>query len=171
MPKALDITNQKFGKLTALQRMPSQAGKTYWLCQCECGNQPIVQTSHLRDGRTKSCGHCPKEAKMHPVVAYRKRIKMALVESFGHKCAACGLVDDYILYDFHHLIPEEKAFGIANASTTRSRQAYADEAKKCVMLCSNCHRKIENGLISNDDLNVITFDEEKYYQTLEDLTK
>ena len=170
MPKALDITNQKFGKLTALKKMPSQAGKTYWLCKCECGNEKIVQTGHLKTGAIQTCGNCPKEnKKSQNVIAFRKRVKIALVQAFGGKCACCGLEDNPVIYDFHHLIPEEKEFGIANASTTRSRQAYADEAKKCVLLCANCHRKIENGLITNEDLTIIPFDEEVYYQTLEDL--
>ena len=32
MPKALDITNQRFGKLVAISKVPSKNGKTYWLC-------------------------------------------------------------------------------------------------------------------------------------------
>lgn len=42
MPKAIDITNQKFGKLTAIQKSESRGGKTYWLCKCECGNEKEV---------------------------------------------------------------------------------------------------------------------------------
>ena len=42
MPKALDLTKQKFGKLTAIKKEKSQGGKTYWLCECECGQQKIV---------------------------------------------------------------------------------------------------------------------------------
>lgn len=56
MPKALDLTGQKFGKLTVISKSPSRNGKTYWLCQCECGTQKEVQTSHLRSGTIKSCG-------------------------------------------------------------------------------------------------------------------
>ena len=93
------------------------------------------------------------------------------MEAFGHKCAYCGLEDEPCVYDFHHLNPAEKSFGISNASTTRSRQAYADEAKKCVLLCSNCHRKIENKLISEEDLKITSFDEQKYYITLKELLK
>jgi hypothetical protein len=54
-------------------------------------------------------------------VDFRVRIKKALVEANGHKCACCGLVDDYVVYDFHHLNPETKSFGIGNNSTTRSK--------------------------------------------------
>lgn len=171
MPKALDITNQRFGKLVAIQKAPSKSGKTYWLCKCDCGNEKEIQTSHLTDGRTNSCG-CSKEIKKEqPVASFRKRVKIALVEGFEHKCSCCGLIDDPVLYDFHHLIPEEKSFGIANASTTRSRQAYADEAKKCIMLCANCHRRVENNLLELADYELITFNEELYWKSLKDLTK
>ena len=56
MPKALDLTNKKFGKLTAIKKVQSRNGNTYWLCQCECGNQKEIQTSNLTSGATLSCG-------------------------------------------------------------------------------------------------------------------
>ena len=169
MPKALDITNQRFGNLIAIEKAPSQKGKTYWKCKCDCGNEKIIQTSHLIDGRTKSCG-CSRNKTIHPVVDFRKKIKIALVEGFQHKCMCCGLEDEPVLYDFHHLIPEEKSFSIANSSTTRSREVYANEAKKCIMVCSNCHRRIENKLIDLKDYELIQFDEKKYWDVLHKLT-
>lgn len=56
MPEVLDLTGQQFGKLTAIKRAENRGSKTYWLCECECGNQKEVQTSHLRSGLIKSCG-------------------------------------------------------------------------------------------------------------------
>lgn len=56
MPVALDLTGQKFGKLTAIRRADSRKGKTYWLCRCDCGNEKEIQTSHLRSGLIQSCG-------------------------------------------------------------------------------------------------------------------
>lgn len=56
MPKALDLTNQRFGKLVARKKAPSRSGKTYWLCECDCGNWKEVQTSHLTTGAIQSCG-------------------------------------------------------------------------------------------------------------------
>lgn len=58
MPKALDITNQRFGLLTAIQKVPSRKGKTYWLCKCDCGREKEIQTGHLTSGVTQSCGYC-----------------------------------------------------------------------------------------------------------------
>lgn len=59
MGNALDLKNQKFGKLTALYRVKSKDRYTRWKCQCECGNTTIVRTDYLRNGHTKSCG-CEK---------------------------------------------------------------------------------------------------------------
>ena len=61
MPKALDLTNQRFGKLIALERAPKRNDKnTRWKCQCDCGNITEVRTDYLRSGHTTSCG-CEKQ--------------------------------------------------------------------------------------------------------------
>lgn len=54
--KKLNLTGQKYSKLTVLDPAPSQDGRTTWKCQCECGIIKIVKTDNLRDGSTKSCG-------------------------------------------------------------------------------------------------------------------
>lgn len=47
-----DRTGERYGMLTVLERVP---GSKY-LCQCDCGNTTIVQTSHLTSGAIQSCG-------------------------------------------------------------------------------------------------------------------
>ena len=61
MPKALDLTNQRFGYLTALRRAPSKNARTYWDCVCDCGREKTIQTAHLTTGVTTTCGNaeCP----------------------------------------------------------------------------------------------------------------
>ena len=55
-PYSKDITNQKFGKLTALHQT-KKIGKTYlWLCKCDCGNFCEKELQYLINGDTKSCG-------------------------------------------------------------------------------------------------------------------
>lgn len=61
MPKkAMDLTGERFGKLSVLKRCPqnSPSGAT-WICQCDCGKIKVVPGSNLRSGNTKSCG-CAK---------------------------------------------------------------------------------------------------------------
>ena len=53
-----DITNQQFGRLTALSRI----GRSYkWICQCSCGQTTTVLTSALIQKRTQSCGCLRRE--------------------------------------------------------------------------------------------------------------
>lgn len=61
MPNFIDLTGDKFGRLTVLERAANQGQKTAWLCQCDCGNQMIVRSTHLRSGHTTSCGCRSKE--------------------------------------------------------------------------------------------------------------
>lgn len=54
---AENLAGQKFGKLTAIQRIfDNDAQKYKWLCQCDCGGQTIVNADKLKSGHTKSCG-------------------------------------------------------------------------------------------------------------------
>lgn len=57
--RSLDLTGQKFGKLTVLHRAPNQGRRTMWECECECGNITEVRTENLKNGHTTSCG-CKK---------------------------------------------------------------------------------------------------------------
>lgn len=48
-----DLTNQQFGKLTAIEYLEN----SLWKCECECGNKEFITTSHhLLSGNTRSCG-------------------------------------------------------------------------------------------------------------------
>lgn len=63
MGKLINLTGQKFGRLTVLKRAEKRgkAGQIYWLCQCECGKQKEISGKSLRYGESKSCGCLQKE--------------------------------------------------------------------------------------------------------------
>lgn len=62
MPSKVIIPeNTKFGRLTVLGEAENIGKQAAWLCQCECGNQIVVRSSDLRNGRTTSCGCFHKE--------------------------------------------------------------------------------------------------------------
>ncbi len=55
--RRLDITNQKFGRLTAIK--PSgimRYGMAEWICNCSCGKTITVLIGNLTCGHTRSCG-------------------------------------------------------------------------------------------------------------------
>lgn len=53
---AIDITDQKFGRLTVVSRAGSKGKNALWLCRCDCGNMVTALGIALRHGHTKSCG-------------------------------------------------------------------------------------------------------------------
>lgn len=59
MAKLIDLTGQRFGKLTVLERDTSRTNRgTYWICQCDCGNIISARKDQLtkEKGAKTSCG-------------------------------------------------------------------------------------------------------------------
>lgn len=56
--KPIDITGNKFGKLTAIKIVEHGGNHkpVKWLCECECGNTKIVDSQLLRRGYITDCG-------------------------------------------------------------------------------------------------------------------
>ena len=59
--RSVDLTGQKFGRLTVVRFDHKENGRKYYLCQCDCGNFKIVNNHSLKSGNTKSCGCLHKE--------------------------------------------------------------------------------------------------------------
>ena len=56
MPKIYDLTGQRFGRLTVVDRAPSANGARHWKCDCDCGASMVAKTVYLTQGQTRSCG-------------------------------------------------------------------------------------------------------------------
>ena len=102
MPKALDITNKRFGKLVALEKAQSRKGKTYWLCKCDCGNTKEIQTSHLTSGATKSCGECKenplfKKEKKECIMCKKIFISNNINRMYCYECSPQGMAPTDLL--------------------------------------------------------------------------
>jgi transposase len=88
------------------------------------------------------CLECRKER----VVARRRKVKALLVEEAGGCCLLCGY-DRYTgALQFHHLDPREKSFGLGLRGVAHSLERCREEARKCVLLCANCHAEVEAGI-------------------------
>src|SRR5260221_325425 len=72
----------------------------------------------------------------------RKVLIMDQIKSY-FKCSHCPEQDSRCL-DFHHLDPKTKLFCISTASVRISTERILEEIKKCIVLCSNCHRKLHH---------------------------
>lgn len=88
------------------------------------------------------CRRCRQES----VAEHRRRLKQTLVREAGGCCRICGYDRCLGALQGHHLIAADKRAGISARGLTISLEALRAEAAKCVLLCSNCHAEVENGL-------------------------
>ena len=108
-----------------------------------CHRHGRVEFPRRRDGAYR-CPRCNAEA----VARRRRRVKDILVDEAGGCCLLCGY-DRYAgALQFHHLDPAEKGFPISRRGVTRSLDEARREAKKCVLLCANCHAEVEGGFVA-----------------------
>lgn len=62
MTRKLELTGEKFGRLTVIRRVESnRKGNTQWLCLCDCGNETVAVGYTLKNGNKKSCGCLQRE--------------------------------------------------------------------------------------------------------------
>lgn len=71
----------------------------------------------------------------------RRAKKQALVDYLGGKCSMCGYDKCLGALEFHHLDPNEKEFSVALIKD-KSLDELKQEADKCILVCSNCHKEI-----------------------------
>ena len=121
----------------------------------------FAKNSTKKDGLASWCRECQKQAsKRHyeanksqrikdshdRSVIYRRKIDEYL-DSLNMSCVCCGENARECL-DFHHVDPSTKEFSI---SYMKNKFASVDRLKgeisKCVVVCSNCHRKIHAGTL------------------------
>lgn len=98
------------------------------------------------NGDSPRCKRCRAEA----VARRRRKVKQILVEENGGKCGLCGYDRNVAALQFHHLDPTQKSFGLAQRGMTRAIEEVRREARKCALLCANCHAEVEAGVASLD---------------------
>jgi len=137
---------RKFGLKTASHKRHRDAA----LAALEAGQTRFISTC-LHHGRTEflvfsggrsRCARCNGDA----VARRRRNVKLTLVGEAGGRCELCGY-DRYVgALHFHHLDPGRKSFALSHEGVTRSLAKSRAEARKCVLLCSNCHAEVEGGV-------------------------
>lgn len=71
MPKKIDLTEQRFGKLTVIEPAPNAGKKTRWRCVCDCGKETLVTSTHLISGHTQTCGCLKKNRPKEDLISKR----------------------------------------------------------------------------------------------------
>jgi transposase len=109
--------------------------------EADCIRHGRTEFVVYKDGRSR-CTRCAAEA----VVRRRRRVKQSLLEEAGGKCQLCGYDRHPGALQFHHPEPGEKEFAVSRSGITRGISEVRAEARKCVLLCANCHAEVEGGI-------------------------
>jgi hypothetical protein len=88
------------------------------------------------------CKRCVAE----DVTRRHQKVRGILIAEAGGRCAVCGYDRCVNNLCFHHVDPAAKAFSM-HMGSGKGLAARREEAKKCVLVCANCHGEIESGLI------------------------
>lgn len=60
----IDLTGQKFGRLTVVSLSLKDSKGTRWNCRCKCGRMTEVRMSNLKTGNVQSCGCLGRERQL-----------------------------------------------------------------------------------------------------------
>jgi transposase len=101
------------------------------------------EVSFVLDGRGYyRCRRCRAES----VTRRRRKMKATLVQEAGGSCRLCGYAKSMAGLQFHHLDPAEKRFDLNAGGAALALDTLRAEARKCVLLCSNCHAEVEDSI-------------------------
>jgi transposase len=108
----------------------------------DCSEHGATEFVLDRDGRYR-CRRCRSDA----VTRRRRRVKLLLVSEAGGACVACGYDRHPAALQFHHLDPAQKRMVVSAQGFGVGLDTLRAEARKCVLLCANCHAEVECGAL------------------------
>ncbi|MCB9283094.1 MAG: hypothetical protein H6563_03390 [Lewinellaceae bacterium] len=128
----------------------------------------VVCETHLSGQKQKYCSNACKQKHHYHRVKFQPntyhsqtlralRRKLKLVEIMGGKCCKCGYQGNLSALQFHHLNPTKKHFKLdARVLSNKNWESIQREAKKCILLCANCHFEEHNPELSIQNVLRIT---------------
>lgn len=160
--KRKEETGKIYGKWTVISLAHSnEKGRLCWLCECECGNQAIVDGANLRNGASSGCRVCGdstgknsthglSNTPEYAAWSARKRIERKklldvswtiememTLRDFFSACVLCG---EKTSLDVDHFLPLNLGFGL-----------FYDNA---LILCGSCNSKKQRKYITELPIEV-----------------
>lgn len=135
-----------------------------------CGNEKdteeFYKAAKMKDGLQSCCKKCANAqnvAAMHKkpekYAVIRRKEELRLRKRFfdwkrSIGCVFCSECEPVCL-ELHHKNPRQKDIQ-PNKLRTYAWETLMKEARKCIMVCSNCHKKIHAGLLDASNKATIT---------------
>ena len=102
------------------------------------------------------------KTKSEIITQFRQKRKRDLISLYGGKCSLCGYNKSIKALEFHHIKPQDKKYALGTGNCHKLQDDLT-EAKKCLLVCANCHREIHDGFYN--DVNL--FDYQKINNQIE----
>ena len=147
---AIDLTNQKFGSLTAIEPTEQRVnGKVVWKCLCDCGNEHFVTSANLKSGSVKSCGKCSlTNENKTKTLEYRVPVKGDIINNWEIIEKLDEKKDKYYLYKCKCI----------KCGTIKKKKI--TEIKQSKSFCDQC-RRIDRTGNKYEKLTVLKLDQER----------
>lgn len=137
-----DLSNQRFGRLTALYPVEKGKYKYYWHCKCDCGEEKDILTASLKNGSSQSCG-CLRKDVTH---------KRSIIDLTGQKFGKLTVLRQIPSYE-HNWVTEQAVWECQCDCGSIVKAAGADLRSGKMMSCGCLKSKgeaiIEQLLIEN----------------------
>lgn len=111
-----------------------------------CGKifRPLTASANLRT----CCYDCMPQG-----IQLTRGVFLAKLKQFrGGKCIRCGYDTCISALEFHHIDPSKKDFTISNDHF--KLEEAIQESKKCILICSNCHKELHANLWNLSELEL-----------------
>lgn len=133
--------------------------KAAWIkCACGCGRRLKEKDRYARFQRfvnghnrrkysdpkqyKREWNHRNRRRRQEEKMSRHRRLKVKLIKILGGRCFECRILyngKNAGIFHFHHRNSTKKKFNVGNELTNRSWKKILAEAKKCNLLCANCH--------------------------------
>jgi aromatic ring-opening dioxygenase LigB subunit len=128
-------------------------------CKKEKSVEEFSWKNKKKNRRSPNCKECHAHNRKQHYENNKEKIKSQVNKrKYGYRdwfknlkstlsCVVCGESESCCL-DFHHTDPTKKEKAVSQmTSLGLSKENILKEIDKCVVVCSNCHRKIHAGLV------------------------
>ena len=132
-------------KYAERERMPKDISYKGATKICPICNHTFLPKTSMANQRA-CCYECMPDGVQLTRGMFLAKIK----ESRGGKCIKCGYDKCIKALEFHHIDPSKKDFTISN-DHFRLQDA-VEETKKCILICSNCHKELHDNMWNIEDL-------------------
>ena len=110
-------------------------------CVCKICQREYKRTHYYNNKDAHYKRNLKTKDKLYEIISLEKSKGCLMCDENFHKCL-----------EFHHLEKNDKIDTISTLKRNGSVKKLIDELKKCVLLCSNCHRKVHYNTEFNDKM-------------------